>query len=133
MIVLMIEVGERLVLFQEVVDDDFGESGIWIVKIFSIEHSPQYINYGLSEFVITCHLSRETLVDYSYQSSLWLVHMIHKHVGVPVQWTLVAKINEKGEYSIIIWNICEIYTFHSWTDIKNCPKDFSIDNTLLVG
>ncbi|GJX78483.1 hypothetical protein Tco_0326632 [Tanacetum coccineum] len=56
-----------------------------------------------------------------------------QHVGVPVQWTLVAKINEKGECGIIIWNIREVYTFHSWTDILDFPKDFSIDSTLLVG
>ncbi|GKD41098.1 hypothetical protein Tco_1261305 [Tanacetum coccineum] len=76
---------------------------------------------------------QEALVDNRCQSSPWLVHMIYKHVGVPVQWTFVAKINEKGECSFIIWNICEVYTFHSWIDIKDCPKDFSIDSILLVG
>ncbi|GKE18845.1 hypothetical protein Tco_1426422 [Tanacetum coccineum] len=70
MIVLMVEDGERLVLFQEVIDDDFGESGIW-------------------------HVFTETLVDYNCQSSPWLVHVIHKHVGVLVQQTLIAKINKK--------------------------------------
>ncbi|GKC36469.1 hypothetical protein Tco_1048853, partial [Tanacetum coccineum] len=27
----------------------------------------------------------------------------------------------------------EVYTFDSWTYIKNFPKDFSIENALLVG
>ncbi|GJY35576.1 hypothetical protein Tco_0420954 [Tanacetum coccineum] len=67
-----------------------------IIDIFSVKHPPQYVNSGLSKFVIAYNLSRETLVDYSCQSSLWLVHMIYKHVGVPVQWTLVVKIKEKG-------------------------------------
>ncbi|GKC30546.1 hypothetical protein Tco_1037840 [Tanacetum coccineum] len=120
MIVLVIEVGERLVLFQEMVAVDFGETRIWhilkpgslffpvvnlvskvflnqfrIVDIFSVKYSPQYVNFGLSEFVIACKLSREANVDNSCQSSPWLVHMIYKHVGVPVQWTFVAKINKK--------------------------------------
>ncbi|GJV88681.1 hypothetical protein Tco_1532619 [Tanacetum coccineum] len=140
------------------VDDDFGETRIWhvltswslffpvvnlvsnvfpnqfrIIYIFSVEHPSQYVNPGLSKLVIACSLSRKALVDNSCQSSPWLVHMIHKHVGVPVQWTLVAKIKEKGKCSFIIWNICKVFTFHSWTYIKYCPKDFSIDNTLLVG
>ncbi|GJU89999.1 hypothetical protein Tco_1302422 [Tanacetum coccineum] len=81
-----IEVGERLVLFQEVIDDDFGESEIWhvlasqslffsvinlvskvfpnqfrIIDIFFVKHPPQYVNSGLSEFVIASKLSREAL------------------------------------------------------------------------
>ncbi|GJW51377.1 hypothetical protein Tco_0092728 [Tanacetum coccineum] len=58
--ILILEVGERVVLREEVIDDDLGESGEW--HIFT-----------------------------------------------------------------------EVYTFNSWIDIKNFPKDFSIDNALLVG
>nr|GEX52347.1 retrovirus-related Pol polyprotein from transposon TNT 1-94 [Tanacetum cinerariifolium] len=34
--------------------------------------------------------------------------------------------------SVIIWYSSEVYIIYSWTDIKDCPKDFSIDSTLLV-
>ncbi|GJU82903.1 hypothetical protein Tco_1285268 [Tanacetum coccineum] len=29
--------------------------------------------------------------------------------------------------------MCKFFTFHSWTNIQNISKDFSIDNALLVG
>ncbi|GKB70437.1 hypothetical protein Tco_0931849 [Tanacetum coccineum] len=76
------------------------------------------VNPDIRLTMLNLGLVREALVDYSCQSSPWLMHMIHKHVSVPVQWTLIVKIKEKGECSFIIWNICEVFTFHSWTDIK---------------
>ncbi|GJZ07871.1 hypothetical protein Tco_0542154 [Tanacetum coccineum] len=81
---LILEVGERLVLIEEVIDDDFGESGKW-------------------------HIFTETLVDYC-QSSPWLMHVIHKHVGVLVQWTFVSKLNKKSNVPELLhkdfWDIC---------------------------
>ncbi|GJY86750.1 hypothetical protein Tco_0500776 [Tanacetum coccineum] len=106
MIVLIFEVGERLMLFEEVMDDNFGESGVWIVDILSVEHAPHYVNPGFSELVIACGLPKETFVDNCCRSSLWLTHVIHIHVGVLVKWTFVA---------------------------KNLSKDFGIDSALLVG
>ncbi|GJZ15055.1 hypothetical protein Tco_0550732 [Tanacetum coccineum] len=73
MILLRLRSGEvTLLWFQEMVDDDFGESGIW--------------------------------------------HVL----------TLI----EKGECSISSGNICEVFTLISWSLIKDCPKDFSIDKLL---
>ncbi|GKC67459.1 hypothetical protein Tco_1100057 [Tanacetum coccineum] len=82
MIVLIFEVEERLVLFEEVIDDNF-------------EHAPHYVNTGFSEFVVVCGLPKETFVDDCCQSSTWLTHVIHIHAGVLVKWTFVAKVNEE--------------------------------------
>ncbi|GJV96094.1 retrovirus-related pol polyprotein from transposon TNT 1-94 [Tanacetum coccineum] len=98
-IVLIFEVGERLVLFEEVIDDDFGKLRVWhiftsrssflpvinlvskvflnqlkIVDILSVEHAPHYVNPRFSESIIACRLPRETLINMLARSSPWLTH-----------------------------------------------------------
>ncbi|GJV56323.1 hypothetical protein Tco_1457328 [Tanacetum coccineum] len=107
MIVLIFEVGERLMLFEEVIDDDFAESRVWhiftsrssflpvinlvskvfpnqhrIVDILSVEHDPHYVNPGFSDSVIACRLPRETLVDYYCQISPWLTHNLSEDFNI---------------------------------------------------
>ncbi|GKG17514.1 hypothetical protein Tco_0362471, partial [Tanacetum coccineum] len=110
---LIVEVEEKLVLIEEVVDDDLDESR---------NMHPHYVNSGFLKFVVAGSLSRETLIDNSCQSFPWLVHVVHKHVGVLVERTFIAKINEKGKCNIIIWYVSKVYTIYSWIDIVTPPK-----------
>ncbi|GJT44056.1 hypothetical protein Tco_0952771 [Tanacetum coccineum] len=91
--VLILEVEDRLLLFEEEIDNGLGIEGNGMF----LQPALQYFSSGLSKLVIICSLSRETLVDYCCQSSPSLMHVIHKHVGVLVKWTFVSKLNKKSK------------------------------------
>ncbi|GJR13325.1 hypothetical protein Tco_0795977 [Tanacetum coccineum] len=44
-----------------------------------------------------------------------------------------SKVNKKGEFIIIIWYLSEIFSFNSWTNIKNLLEDININYTPLFG